>query len=64
MILEAKFRDNSLSKFSRFEQKVSALNEETGEIENIDFVKCYATWLKDRIYAVTNMGIEILITHF
>ena len=41
--------------------KVSLLHEEASEIENINFAVCYATWLKDGIYAVTKIGVEILM---
>ena len=40
--------------------KVSLLHEEISEIKK-KFVGCYAPWLKDDIYAVTNIGVEILI---
>ena len=30
------------------------------ETENINFIGCYATWLKDSVYAVTNIGVEFL----
>ena len=35
------------------------LQEKTTEVESIEFVDCYATRLKDDIYAVTIIGIEI-----
>ena len=41
--------------------KVSLLHEEKSEIGNKYFVKCYALWLKNGIYAVTNIGVEILM---
>ena len=37
------------------------LHEEASVIENNNFVGCYATWLKDDIYAVTNINIYIYI---
>ena len=43
MILEATFWDNSFVDLSK--SNVSAA-EKKGEIENINFVKCYPTWLK------------------
>ena len=39
--------------------KVSLLKEEATEIESIDFIGCYTTWLKDEIYVVTNITVEI-----
>ena len=39
--------------------KVSLLLEEATEIETIGFVGCYATRLRDDIYAVTNISAEI-----
>ena len=30
-------------------------------MEIINFVGCYTTWLKDSIYAVINMGVEIFM---
>ena len=38
---------------------ISLLQEKATEIENIDFVGCYATRLKDDIYVVTNLTVEI-----
>ena len=46
-------------KFSKL--KVSLLHEETSERGNKYFVRCYAPWLKDGIYTVTNVGVEILM---
>ena len=40
---------------------ISLLQEEATEIESIDFVGCYTTWLKDDIYGVTNIIVEISI---
>ena len=46
LILEAKFRDCSLSKYCRFEQiKCKCTTWRKSETENINFVKCYPTWL-------------------
>ena len=47
---------DDLSKF-----KVSLLHDETSEIGKKYFVGCYGLWLKDGIYAVTNIGVEILM---
>ena len=41
--------------------KVSYIQKEATEIESIDFVRCYTTWLKDVIYAVTNIIVEISV---
>ena len=38
---------------------VNLLQEDAIEIESIDFVGCYAAWLKDGIKAVTNITLEI-----
>ena len=35
------------------------LQEEETEVESTEFVDCYATRLKDGIYAVTIIGVEI-----
>ena len=40
---------------------VSLLNEETSEIGKKRFAGCYEHWQKDGIFAVTNIGVEILI---
>ena len=40
---------------------MSLLHKEATEIENIDFVGCCATLLKDGICAITNIGIEMLM---
>ena len=37
---------------------VSLLHEETNEIRQKSFVGCYAPWLKDGIFAVTNIGVK------
>ena len=42
-----------------FKFKVSLLQEKATEIETIDFVGCYATQLRDDIYAVTTISAEI-----
>ena len=34
--------------------------DEASEIENINFIGCYATWLKNIIYAATNIGVKLL----
>ena len=39
--------------------KLSPLHGETSEIGKKYFVGCYETWLKDGIYAVTNIDVEI-----
>ena len=39
--------------------KVSLLQEETTEIESIDFVECHATRLKDGTYDITVIGAGI-----
>ena len=39
--------------------RISLPQEEATEIESVDFVGCYATRLKDGIYAVTNISVEI-----
>ena len=39
--------------------KANLLQEDAIEIESIDFVGCYAAWLKDGIKAVTNITLEI-----
>ena len=36
------------------------MNDEASEVENISFIGCYATWLKNIIYAATNIGAEFL----
>lgn len=41
----------------------SVAHTEKYEIENINFAKCYPTWLKYGIYAVTKMDVEILVIH-
>ena len=41
--------------------KVSLQQEKATEIESIDFVGCYTTRLKDDIYAVTNISVEISV---
>ena len=41
--------------------KVNILDEETSQIGKKHFAWCYALWLKDHIYAVTNIDAEILI---
>ena len=49
-MLKAKFEDDLLSMFCWFKQiKVSLYQEETAEIESIDFVGCCTTQLKDGI---------------
>ena len=40
---------------------VSLLYEETSEIGKKHFAGCYEHWQKDGIFAVTNIGVEILI---
>ena len=40
---------------------VSLLYEETSEIGKKCFARCYEHWQKDGIFAVTNIGVEILI---
>ena len=40
--------------------RLSLLHGETSEIGKKYFVGCYSLWLKDGIYAVTNMDVEIL----
>ena len=47
-------RFTNLNKF-----KSSLRQEEATEIESIDFVGCYAVRLKDGIYAVTNISVEV-----
>ena len=39
--------------------KISLLQEETTEIESIELVGCNAFLLKDDIYGVTNISVEI-----
>ena len=51
LILEAKFADDSLSYFGRFKQIVPWLPKEINEIGK--------GWLKDGIFAITNIGVEI-----
>ena len=34
--------------------------DEASEIENINFIGCYATWLKNIIYAANNIGVKLL----
>ena len=48
-----------LIKFNTF--KVSLPNEETSEIGSKYFVGCYAPCIKGWYYAVTNIGVEILV---
>ena len=60
LILEAKFTEDLLHIFDNLNKfKVSLLHEETSEIRKKYFVGCYAPQLKDGIYAVTNVSIEI-----
>ena len=60
LILEAKFTEDLLHIFDNLNKfKVSLLHEETSEIWKKYFVGCYAPQLKDGIYAVTNVSIEI-----
>ena len=40
-------------------KRKSLLQKEATEIESIDFAECYTTWLKDAIYAVTTISIEV-----
>ena len=40
---------------------VSVLHAETREIGKKHFVECYAPWLKDGIFAITNISVEILM---
>ena len=40
--------------------KLSLLDDEASEIENIIFIGCYSTWLKNIVYAPTNIGAEFL----
>ena len=49
-----------LNKFKEF-YFLSPLHEESSEVENINFLGCYENWLKDGIYAFTNIGVEILM---
>ena len=62
LILEAKLADESLSNFWRFKEILgnSTTWRNKGARKKI-FVGCYAPWLKDDIYAVTNIGAEILM---
>ena len=62
-MFKAKYRDAVLVyKFCHLNKiKVSLLHEEANEIKNIDFIWCYATWLKDGIYAIRNIVVEILM---
>ena len=39
--------------------KTNLPQDKVTEIESIDFVRCYVTLLKDDIYGVTIIGIEI-----
>ena len=32
-----------------------------GETENINFIECCVTWVKNSIYSVTNTGVEFLM---
>ena len=49
-MLKTIFGDDLLSKFCWFKQiKVSLFQEETTEIESIDFIGCCTTQLKDGI---------------
>ena len=41
--------------------KVSLLNEETSETENINFVACNTTGLKNGIYVATNIGAKLVM---
>ena len=63
MILEAKHAHNSLYHFWHLTKiKVSLLYEETNQWNRKKyFVGCYAPWLKDGIYAATNISVEILL---
>ena len=62
MILKAKFVDDSLSNFDDLSKfKVSVLHEGTSEIGKKYFNGCYQPSLKDGIYGVTNIAIEILM---
>ena len=57
LILEAKFTEDLLHIFDNLKKfKVSLVHEETRKKY---FVGCYAPQLKDGIYAVTNVSIEI-----
>ena len=43
--------------------KFNAQHEKTNELENINFVTCFATWLKDGIYAAINISADIFMIH-
>ena len=59
--IRSEIGDDSLSMFHQFKAKFTTVHEEAKEIDNINFTGCYATWLKNSVYAITNIGIEFLI---
>ena len=62
MILEVRFADDLLSTLARLKQihGKSAIWRNKWNRKKY-FVGCYASWLKDRIFAVTNTGVKILM---
>ena len=59
---EAKFADNSLSNFWPFKQIYGKFTTWLNKWNRKKyFVGCYAPWLKDGIFAVTNISVEILM---
>ena len=62
-MLEAKFADDSLSNFWTNDLNNSLKSTTWGSKWNRKkyFVGCYSSWLKDGIYGVTNVGVEILM---
>ena len=59
--MEAKFADNSSSFWRSKQTQGKSTTSKSKWNKKKKFVGCYAPWLKDSIYGVTNISVEILM---